>query len=199
MRTLPPLVLLFLAACSSNWKFVSAENHPALSDGAQIATFERGRGAEHERKFDLRVDGKDIDAPTTDVVMDHARPIDSVDAAIAYSALVRELGVVDAGVRGLIVRPDPTIEGPGSSGRYSRADAAIWRIDFLPTGRPYSGGYEVTRVVLLPPMPHPFMPKVMTPWRLLQIREVVFKDGTIKTVDEKTLSDGQDAVRFAEH
>src|SRR5262245_37651213 len=114
MRTLPPLLLLlvFLAGCSSGWKFVSAESHPALKDGAQIATFERGRGAEHERRFDLRVGGDDKSSPTTETVMEYARPIDSVDAAIAYSALVRDLGVVDAGVRGRAVRPDPTMEGP---------------------------------------------------------------------------------------
>jgi hypothetical protein len=198
MRTLL-FFLPLLAGCASDWKFVSAESHPALRDGAQIATFERGRGAQHERRYDIRFDGKDGDTPTIESVMEYARPIDSPEAAIAYSALVRELGVVDAGVRGLIVRPDPTIEGPGSGGRYSRADAAIWRIDFLPTARPYSGGFEVTRVVLMPPTPHPFMPNVSTPWRLLLVREVVFKDGTFKTVDEKTLSDGQDAVRFAEH
>jgi hypothetical protein len=198
MRTLL-LLLPLLAGCASGWKFVSAENHPALRDGVQIATYERGRGAEHERRYDLRADGDDVPTPTVDTVMDYARPIDSGDAAIAYSALVRELGVVDAGVRGRIVRPDPTIEGEGSGGRYSRADAAIWRIDFLPSARPFSGGFEVTRVVLLPPMPHPFMPHVSTPWRLVLLREVVFKDGTIKTTDEKTLSDGQDAIRFAEH
>ena len=198
MRTLL-LLLPLLAGCSSGWKFVSAESHPALIEGAQIATFERGRGAEHERKFDLRVGGEDVPTPTTDIVMEYARPIDSAEAAIAYSALVRELGVVDAGVRGLIVRPDPTIQGPGSGGRYSKADAAVWGIDFLPSSRPYSGGFEVTRVVLLPPMPHPFMPHVLTACRLVLLREVVFKDGTIKTTDEKTLSDGQDAVRFAEH
>jgi len=198
MRALLPLAVL-LAGCASGWTLVSAEDHPALVSGARLATFERGRGAEHERRTDVRVDGDDVSPRTVESVMKYARPIDSADAAVAYSALVRELGVTDSGARGLLVRPDATIEGPGSGGRYSKADAAVWRIPFEPAARPSSGGFEVSRVVLAPPAQHPFLNRVVTPWRLVYVREIVFKDGTIRYVDEQTVTDGQDAARFAEH
>src|SRR5262245_27563817 len=147
MRALLALPLL-LAGCASGWTFVGAEDHPGLRPGAQIATFERGRGADHERRTDVRSGGQDATVRTVDDVMRFARPIDSPEAAVAYSALVRELGVGESGARGWIVRPDATLSGFGSSGRYSGADAAVWAVPFEPTVRPSAGGYEVSRVVL---------------------------------------------------
>ena len=200
MRTLLLLVLVpLLAGCASRWKFVAAEDNPALRPGAKIATFERGRGAARERRVDVRIDGEDLSVTSVDEVMEYVRPIETPDAAIAYSALVRELGVTDAGARGQLVRPDATLSGPGSGGRYSGADAAVWRIPFEPTARPNAGGFEVSRVVLQAPAQHPLIPTVTTPWRLLYIREIVFKDGTIRYVDEHTLTNGEDAARFVEH
>jgi hypothetical protein len=198
MRTLL-LPILLLAGCASQWKLVGAEDNPALRPGAQVATFERGRGGSHERRVDVRVDGADVSVTSVDDLMQYARPIDSAAAAVAYSALVRELGVTDAGAHGLLVRPDPTLEGYGSGGRYSGADAAVWRIPFEPTARPNAGGFEVSRVVLVPPGQHPTIPTKVTPWRLLYVREIVFRDGTIRFVDENTITNGADAARFAEH
>ncbi len=196
------LLLLFaplLAGCASRWKFISAEDNPALRPGAQIVTFERGRGERHERRVDVRVDGDDVSVTTVDDVMPYVRPIETPEAAIAYSALVRELGVTDAGAHGRLVRPDATLSGYGSGGRYSAADAAVWRIPLEPTAHPNAGGFEVSRVVLQPPGQHPLLPTVVTPWRLLYVREIVFKDGTIRFVDEHTLTNGEDAARFVEH
>ncbi len=190
---------LLLAGCASGWTLVATEDDPALRPGARLATFERGRGDSHERREEIRIDGDDVSVQTVDAVMKYARPIDSADAAAAYSALVRELGVADSGARGLLVRPDATIAERGSGGRYSKTDAAIWRIDFEPTARPYAGGFAVSRVVLLPPTANAFLPGVWSPWRLVYETEVVFKDGTIRPLEERTLTDDQDAARFAEH
>jgi hypothetical protein len=191
------LPLLFLAASCAEWRFVGAADHPALVPGAQLATFEKGRGADREHRVDIRVDGSDVSAHTIDSAMPYVRPIVSADAAIAYATLVRELGISDAGGRGLEVRPDPTLSGPGGAGRYSRSDADGWGIPFLPTARPYAEGYEVSHVVLVPPVPHPTIPHVASPWRLLLLREVVSRDGTLRPLDARTLSDGQDAARYA--
>jgi hypothetical protein len=193
-----PTVLLALAACASNWTVVGEEDHSALRSGARIVTSERGRGVEHERRTEIRVDGRDVAAHTVDRVMSYARPIDTPEAAIAYSELVRKLAVADSGAQGLVVRPDPTIDGRGSGGRYSRADAAAWGIDFEPTATPYAGGFEVSRVVLFAPIAHQVLTHVASPWRLVRVREVVFKDGTIRKLQETTLSNGQDAARYAE-
>ena len=57
----------------------------------------------------------------------------------------------------------------------------------------------MSRVVLQPHAQHPLLPTVVTPWRLLYVREIVFKDGTIRFVDEQTLTNGEDAARFVEH
>ena len=194
LRLLP---LVLLAASCAGWKFVGATDHPALIDGAQLATFEKGRGADRAHKVDIRVKGDDVSAHSIDSVMPYVRPIDSPEAAAAYADLVRELVVPDAGTRGLAVRPDPSLTGPGGAGRYSRFDAETWGIDFVPTGRVWPGGYEVAHVVLFPPVQHPALPHVFTAWKLVLLTEVVSTDGTIKAHDAKTLLDGQDAARYA--
>lgn len=198
MRRLLALLLpLLAAACSStDWKLVGAASHPALREGAELIRFERGRGGERETRVDIRTpDGTDA-AATVEETMRHVRPIDTREAAIAYADLVRELGLTDAGARGLSVRPDPALTGPGGSGRYSRSDAAAWGIDFEPASRLNAGGFEISHVVLLPPVPHAVLPSA-TPWRLVLLREIVFPDGTLRALDERTLTNGHDARRFA--
>jgi hypothetical protein len=195
LRLLP--LCLLLGACASDWKFVGAEENAALVEGAQIATFERGRGASHEHRTEVRAGGDDQSVTSVDRVMKYTRPLDTPEAAIAYSDLVRLLGVTDAGAVGVAVRPDPRLTGRGANGRYSRDDAAAWGIDFEPEAKPYAGGFEISRVVLLPPAEHPVLPHSPTPWKLVLVREVVFRDGTIRALDTKTLTNGQDAARFA--
>jgi len=194
LRFLP---LLLLAASCAGWKFVGATDHPALVPGAQLATFEKGRGATKMHKVDIRMGGDDVSAHSIDDVMPYVRPIDSPEAAAAYADLIRELIVPDAGARGLAVRPDPSLAGPGGAGRYSRVDALSWGIEFAPTGRVWPGGFEVKHVVLFPPTPHPSLPHVVSPWRLVLLTEVVSADGTIRSIESKTLLNGEDAARYA--
>jgi len=107
-----------LASCAG-WNFVGAADHPALRPGVQLATFERGRGAEHERLVEIRADGRDVAATTVDRLLPFVRPPTPPQAAIAYSDIVRRIGVADAGVRGVALEPDRSLTGTGSSGRYS--------------------------------------------------------------------------------
>lgn len=190
-------ISLLLAACAAPWTPTGARSHDALKDGAEIVTLERGAGASRERLARIRWQGEDADASSVEDLLPFVRPIETAEAAIAYSELVRVLGVADAGARGFAVRADGSLTGPGGSGRYSVADAAAWGVDFLPTARPYAGGFEVSRVVLLPPVQHPHLERVFSPWKLVLVREVVFADGRIRATDERTLTNGSDAARFA--
>jgi hypothetical protein len=193
-----PLLVLLLAGCAS-WNFVGTESHPALKPGTQLATFERGRGADHETKVEVRSGGSDVAASSVDRVMPYCVALTTPDAAIAYSDVVRRLSVADSGARGMAVEPDATLPGTGGSGRYSRDDAAAWGIAFEPQAQPYAGGFAVGRVVLFPPMPHPVLINAPSPWRLVYVREIVFPDGTIRQLDEKTLTNGSDAARYAKY
>lgn len=196
LRLLP--FLLLLGACASDWKLVSEREQPALKEGAKLVTLERGRGTKRERRTEIRDGADDVAPGSVDSLMQYMRPIDTPEVAIGYSELVRELGISSSGARGMVVRPDPTLTGPGGNGRYSRLDAEGWGIPFEPTARLFGGGYEVSRVVLLLPVPHPMLVKVATTWRLVLIREVVFQDGVIRPIDQTTLTNGQDAARFAD-
>jgi hypothetical protein len=198
LRHLLPLLLLLAGACASGWRLSAAHDHAALRDGVELVTLERGRGSSRQRRTEIREHGDDISVTSVDELMAYVRPLDTPEAAIAYSDLVRELGIADSGARGMAVRPDPALTGPGGNARYSRTDAEGWGIAFEPTARLYAGGFEVSRVVLLAPVPHPVLVKVATPWRLVLLRELVLADGFIRSVDEKTLTNGQDAVRFAD-
>jgi hypothetical protein len=191
------VVLLLLASCASDWKFVASTRHPALRDGAEIATFERGRGDEYQRRDEIRSGGADHEATSVEELIDYVRPIDCGEAAIAYGDLVRRVGAADSGARGLLVVPDASIAGSGGSGRYSRADAAGWGVPFERAARPNAGGYQVDRVVLHPPVAHAVLPGVFTPWRLVLLSEIVFPDGTLRYIGETTLTNGSDASRFA--
>jgi hypothetical protein len=195
MRRALALLALVPAACASAWTVASVEESPALAPDARIAVLTRDRGA--ERRMAIRVGERDVDVRSVDDLMSHARPIDSPEAAIAYSDLVRRVRVEDSGAKGIALRPDAALAGAGGSGRYSRSDAAAWGVEFLPSARPFAGGFEVTHLVLLPPAPHPVL-RGASPWRLVLMREVVLPDGRLRAVEEKTLTNGNDAARYAD-
>ena len=165
--------------------------------GVQGRPCERGRGADRERRVEARAGVADVAAHSGDSLMPFVRQLDTAEAAIAYSDLVRTLAVTDSGARGIAIRPDPALAGPGGCGRYSRSDAAAWGISFEPTARPNAGGFEVARGVLYPPDTHHTLLNAASPWRLVLTREVVFPDGTIRPIEDRTLTNGQDAARFA--
>jgi hypothetical protein len=192
------IVALALASCAG-WNLERTEPHPALRPGAALAVSTRGRGAEHERRVEIEEGGVTYAPGSVEALMERVRPIDSGESAIAYGDLVRRLRIPDAGVAGDPITPDSAIAGPGGSGHYSAADAEAWGIPFEPTAEPWGGGWAVRRVVLYAPVQHPLHVRVATPWRLVQVREVVYRDGTIRALEERTLSDGQDAARFAVH
>src|SRR5262245_13454249 len=198
MRFTPLTLLALLAAsCASGWKQTSNHTHAALIDGAELVTNERGRGKDRERRVEVVANGVAVESGEVEDVLPFVRPLDTADAAIAYSELARELPLVDAGATGAALQFDASMTGPGGNGRYSRTDADFWGVSPTPTARLYGGGFEVTRVVLYAPVPDPNIPRYARPWRVVLLREVVFPDGHIKKVDEKTLTNGQDAARFA--
>lgn len=197
MRIAPLLLVLLAAACASGWRNAGSRTHPALRDGAFLATNERGRGTTLERRVSVVADGDTVETGLVEDVLPFVRPIESGEAAIAYSELAREVPLVDAGASGALLRYDASLAGPGGNGKFSKADAAFWGVETAPTARPFGGGFEVTRVVLYSPVPDPNIPRFAKPWRVVLLKEVVFADGRIRKVDEKTLTNGQDAARFA--
>ena len=196
-RALLLLPVLLAAACASGWRNAGTRTHPALLDGVTLVTSERGKGTTLERHVDVQSKDELVTTGEVDDVLPYCRPLDTAEAAIAYSELAREVPLVDAGATGALLRFDPSLPGPGGNGRFSRVDAAFWGVDTAPSARMFGGGYEVTRVVLLSPVPDPDMPRYSKPWRVILLKEVVFPDGRIRKVDEKTLTNGQDAARFA--
>ncbi len=197
------LLVLLATACAggppgrwlpSSWKFQGAEEHPALREGVAIVTWTKGLLRERETVRALRTTDGDVSIDAIDELVPHCRPLDDPSVALAYADLVRRLGVT--GTAGIVVRPDADLKGTGGSGRYARADAAAWGIEFAPTPRPFGGGFEVTILVLVPPVPHQELP-VATPWRLVELREVVYPDGTLDARASRTLTNGDDAERFA--
>jgi hypothetical protein len=191
------LLVLLAAACASGWREAGTRTHAALNEGALLSTSERGRGTSLERHVSVVSGGVAIETGLVDDVLPFVRPLDTPDAAIAYSELAREVPLVDSGAAGALLRFDPSLQGPGGNGKFSRTDAAFWGVTTAPTARPYGGGFEVTRVVLYSPVPDPDMPRYAKPWRVVLLKEVVFPDGRVRKVDEKTLTNGQDAARFA--
>jgi hypothetical protein len=191
------IVVLLAASCASAWKQTGARAHPALIDGAELVTNERGRGKDREREVYVASGGESVRAGAVEDVLPYLRPLDTADAAIAYSDLAREVPLADAGAVGAALQFDPSLAGPGGNGKFSRTDAAFWGVATSPTARPYGGGFEVSRVILYAPVPDKDIPRYARPWRVVLLREVVFPDGHIRKVDEKTLTNGQDAARFA--
>lgn len=198
MRNACLLVLVLLAAaCAGDWLPKGSRTHPALVEGATLQTNERGRGAERQRRVEVVSGGVAISTGRIDDLLPYVRPLETGDAAIAYAELAREIPIVDAGTTGTALIYDPALAGPGGNGKYSREDAKFWGVSPSPTARPYGGGFEVTHVVLYAPVPDPDIPRYARPWRVVLLKEVVFPDGRIRKVDEKTLTNGQDAARFA--
>src|SRR5262245_30624329 len=192
-----PVVLLLAASCASQWKQTASRTHPALVDDAELVTQERGRGKDRERQVFVQSGGVAVMSGAVDDVMPYVKPLDTAEAAIAYSELAREVPLKDAGATGAALEFDPALTGPGGNGKYSRGYAAFWGVSPAPTARMYGGGFEVTRVILYAPVPDPDIPRYARPCRVVLLKEVVFPDGHIKKVDEKTLTNGQDAARFA--
>jgi hypothetical protein len=198
MSRAPLLVLALLAAaCASGWRNAGTRTHPALQDGVVLVTNERGRGTSLERHVDVVAKGVSVGTGEVDDVLPYVVPLDTPEAAIAYSELAREVPLVDAGATGALLRFDASLSGPGGNGKFSKADAEFWGVATAPTARPYGGGFEVTRVILYSPVPDPNIPRFSRPWRVVLLKEVVFADGRIRRIDEKTLTNGQDAARFA--
>lgn len=194
---------LLIGGCESlpswaggGWKRGTPEPHAALSDGAQLVRWTRGRGKGRESRYELFVNGLDVDVGGIDDLVPHCRDLLDPEIAIAYSDLVRRVGPSDVAAVGDVILPDEATDGAGGSGTYTRQDASLWGMDFGPQARKYAGGIEVTIVVLYSPRKHPDL-KYYSPYRLVELNETVFPDGTVNRGEMKTLTNGEDAQRFA--
>lgn len=211
MRFVLAVLLLVLASCAGSppgrelgalfgedWRLDGIEAHPALAPGVGLSVWSRGAGRGRERVSCLHVDGEDVRVDDLPRLAAHGVPVDGPDAAVRFANLARRIGTPDLPGRGEPVEPDPSLGSTGGNGRYGRSDAAWWRVPFLPQARAHSGGWAVDHVVLVPPVPHPHL-KSATPWRLVLRTEIVFPDGTMRFLEERTLSNGEDAERFARY
>src|SRR5262245_45912018 len=138
------LLALLAASCATDWRQTATKTHPALIDGAELVTNERGRGADRERRVDVVANGVAVETGAVEDVMPFCRPLDSAEAAIAYSELARDIPLADSGATGAALRFDASLAGPGGNGRFSRTDAAFWGVATAPTARMFGGGFEVT-------------------------------------------------------
>ncbi len=212
MRSLLLLALLAavlpLAACSSDgppgrglgglfddgWTKSGTAPHPALRSDVVIATWARGSGLNREIRRALATPDGEVAPASIGQLSDHVvPPTSSARAAQKYAELAQLLGISGTPVPG-----DPVLPGddPGGSGTYGPSDAHAWKIPFDPEPLPYGGGYEVQLVVLIPPIRHAVLSH-SSPWRLVRLVEVVYPDGGIQGMDQKTLSNGDAAARYA--
>jgi hypothetical protein len=182
------------------WERGEERGHPALREGVLLVTWTRGRGPERQVRHSLRdAAGGDVAVGSTADLLAHVRPPAGEATAAPYVDLVRRLApadAVEAGVTGTVLDGDPHARGPGSGGRYTSDDALGWGAATEPRTRPFAGGTEVTVVVYYPPVPHPLF-RVGSPHRVVERREVVHPDGTVRGLEERTLTNGDDAARFA--
>ena len=200
-------ILLLLGACQSgppgtsmfdgggDWKESSVQAHPALRHGVEIVWWARGMGPKREKLGVLRENGVEVRPGGLQELATFCEPIDSARAARTFGHLARLLHTPGLPVDGDPIDPDASIVGGGSNGKYSRADAAAWGIEFDPDAKPSGGGWEMQRVILVAPWTHPDL-KFESPWRLVWIRGVVYPDGALSVLDERTLTNGDDAQRF---
>jgi hypothetical protein len=201
-------VLLLLAACQSgppgtamfdgggDYKEVGVQAHPALLRGVDIVWWARGMGPSREKVGVLRgEDGKEVRPGGLQELATYCEPIDSPRAARNFGHLARLLHTPGLPVDGDPIDPDPSISGKGGNGKYSRADAAAWGIEFEPASIASGGGWEMQRVILVAPWTHPDL-KYQSPWRLVWVRGIVYPDGAVTVLDERTLTNGDDAQRF---
>jgi hypothetical protein len=204
---LAPLFALVLAACASgppgttifdggeDWEEAGINSHPALKDGIDIAWWARGMGPSREKIGVLRTKQGDVRPDDLKELASYCHPIDTPERARNFGHLARLLRTPGLPVDGDPIDPDPSLEGMGANGKYSRADARAWGIDFEPQPKPTSGGWEMQRVILVAPWTHPDL-GYKSPWRLVWIRGIIYPDGAITVLEERTLTNGQDAHRF---
>lgn len=201
------LAALPLAACGSGppgtsvfdgggeWKSVGTESHPALRAGVEVQWWARGTGPSREKIGVLRTADGEVRPESLPELARYCHPIDSPAAARTFGHLARLLHTPGLPVDGDPIDPDPALRGMGGNGRYSRADAEAWGIEFDPPAIPAGGGWEMQRVILVAPKTHPDL-KFTSPWRLVWVRGIVYPDGAVTVQDERTLTNGPDAQRF---
>ncbi len=205
MRTATLLILLALTTLAMSgcntfggapWHTVGQREHAALRPGVELIDYTRGRGQEREKIVRVREAPDDeIEVEELEELISFCRPLDTPEVAAAYLQLVREFSLEDASASGHVVHYDESLTGSGASGFYSLSDAEAWDVDTVPLSRPFAGGIEITQVVLLPPVEHPILSH-SSPWRLVEIVEVVYPDGTISVESQRILTNGDAARRY---
>lgn len=190
----PPGTTIFDAG--GDWTEESVNAHPALRPGVEIVWWTRGMGPSREKVGVLRTkDEGDVRPGDLKELVQYCEPIDSPQAARTFGHLARLLHTPGLPVEGDPIDPDPSLRGRGGNGRFSRSDAEAWGIEFDPPAIPSGGGWEMQRVILVPPWTHPDL-RYTSPWRLVWVRGIVYPDGAITVLDERTLTNGDDAQRF---
>jgi hypothetical protein len=125
----------------------------------------------------------------------YCRSIETAGAARRFAELAMLLQVRGAPI-GDPILPDPSLTGPGSGGRYGPRDAEAWNVPFSPVGTPHGGGWKTQMIVCVAPQEHSDL-LYMTPWRVVQLNVVVYPDGVLSVLDDRTLTNGDDAARYA--
>lgn len=210
MRRLTPLLLLALAlplagcasgppgtplgdSLSGDWDEIAEETDPALSRGATLVTWTRGRGLSRERRRAVRRDGHDYEIATFGDLDEHVRPVADSHAAVAHLRLAHRLGLVP----GQPLVCDRSGRGPGGNGVFTPVDAARWEVPLEPTVTPYAGGFRVVHLVVIAPQAHPDIPRKTSPWRVVLLDAVVSPDGGVDLLDSRSLLSGDAAARYA--
>ncbi len=183
---------------SRGWTLHGTEAHAALPPGTEIVTWVRGRGPDRERASTLRVQGEDTAIGDVHELATHTLALVDGNAAPAFARLAHRLGTPGVPAAGQVIEPDASLTTSGGSGRFGTADAEFWGIDFDVAPRPYAGGFVVDVLLLTPPVRNDEL-NYISPWRLVRVREVVYPDGTLQALDTKTVTNGDDAARFARY
>lgn len=208
MRRLLALAVtaVLLAACQSGppgrglgalfddeWDKGETAPHAALQSDVVLATWTRGLGAGREVRRALETPEGQVIPESLRQLAEYVLPPTSGWAALRYAELTQLLRVP-----GIPLPGDPVMPGedPGGSGTYGPSDTEIWEIPYDPDPRPYGGGFEVQMVLLVPPIKHDML-EFSSPWRLVRVREIVYPDGGIRPTNDKTLTNGDGAAKFA--
>jgi len=180
-----------------DWTVGKTESHPALKPGYEIQWWTRGTGPAREKIGTVLPPGGGEGARPVDLqeLVPFCTPIDSSLSAQRFGHLARLLHTTDLPIDGTPIDPDAGIDGMGGNGRYSRADARSWGIEFDPPGFSTGGGWEMQRVLLIAPWTHPDL-KYKSPYKVVWARGIVYPDGAVTLLEKKTLTNGDDAQRF---
>ncbi len=203
------LALSTLAGCASGppgrgigglfdgggWVRGAESSHAALRDGVALTWWSRGTGPARESVATLATPRGDVRPETAAELAEWCRPIDSADAAFAHLELASLLAVPGTGLPGLVLRADDA-NGSGGNGVYGPRDAEAWQIPFASDVRAAGGGWTLDAVALVPPWTHPSF-RSTSPWRVVLVRAAVYPDGSITAREQRTLTNGEDARRFA--